>query len=475
MDDHKNFAYSTLAATASTAATTLTVATGEGALFPTAPFNATLWPANVQPLATNAEIVRVTAISGDVFTVTRAQEASTAVTAAIGAQIAATITRKTLTDIEGAFAGAKVYSDGLQAVNNTIAALQFNQEEWDTDGFHSQASSAVNTKLTVPVGKAGKYLLLGGTFGSGGADYVGFYKNGNTAVRGYQTARTDAAFYRSASAQVDLAEGDYVEFVVSTTNNINFGHASLPDAQSWMSITLIGAAPAIAPITTPDITLVSRSSNTILGVADKGKFIDCSAAFTQTFDAATTLGAGWWVDIRNATTDGSSVLVLDPNSSETIDGATTMHMWSGEVRRVICDGSGFVTIMLAQGLGLYAQRTTDLSSLSTSEAGSTEIVSLGAQTYDAVPILLEGFAQLDMASANNVILTLWDDTTEMCRWADERGGVSQGTPKLKITPSAGSHTYRLAVFGSTGTLIDAGTGSGGAATYPPAFLRATKI
>jgi hypothetical protein len=102
MDNHRNFCYSTVAVAPSPAnsGTSLTVQTGDGALFPTTPFNATVWPAGVSPRSTNAEIVRVTDVTGDVFTFTRAQESTSAINVAINYQIIAGITAKTLTDVE---------------------------------------------------------------------------------------------------------------------------------------------------------------------------------------------------------------------------------------------------------------------------------------------------------------------------------------------------------------------------------------
>lgn len=102
-DAHKNFAYSTVATAPSpdTTGTSLVVQTGEGGRFPTPPFNATVWPAGDQPLPANAEIVRVTAISVDTMTITRTQESTTARAIQVGDQIAATITAKTLQDVEG--------------------------------------------------------------------------------------------------------------------------------------------------------------------------------------------------------------------------------------------------------------------------------------------------------------------------------------------------------------------------------------
>jgi hypothetical protein len=103
-DAHANFPYSTIAVAPSpaTSGLSLTVASGEGVRFPVPPFNVSVWPANSNPLTSNAEIVRVTAIVSDVFTIVRIQEATSARTIVVGDQIAASITKKILTDIEAA-------------------------------------------------------------------------------------------------------------------------------------------------------------------------------------------------------------------------------------------------------------------------------------------------------------------------------------------------------------------------------------
>jgi hypothetical protein len=124
-DAHKNFAYSTVATAPSpaTTGTSLVVAAGTGALFPTAPFNATIWPTAVNPTSSNAEIVRVTAISTDTLTITRQQESTSARTVVVGDQIAATITNKVITDTEsfkwaGKVAGAMGNGDPGHLMNH---------------------------------------------------------------------------------------------------------------------------------------------------------------------------------------------------------------------------------------------------------------------------------------------------------------------------------------------------------------------
>lgn len=101
-DSHKNLAYSTVATAPSPASsgTSLVVASGHGTRFPTVPFNATVWPSGEIPTPANAEIVRVTNISTDTLTIDREEESTSARTILVGDQIAATITAKTLTDIE---------------------------------------------------------------------------------------------------------------------------------------------------------------------------------------------------------------------------------------------------------------------------------------------------------------------------------------------------------------------------------------
>ena len=93
MDALKNFAYSLVATAPSpaTSGTSLVVTAGQGSYFPATPFDATIWPSGVQPTNTNAEIVRVTNVSTDTFTITRAQYGTTAQSVAVGYQIAQTV------------------------------------------------------------------------------------------------------------------------------------------------------------------------------------------------------------------------------------------------------------------------------------------------------------------------------------------------------------------------------------------------
>lgn len=185
-DAHANFAYSTVATAPSpaTSGTSLVVAAGEGALFPATPFNATIWPAAAQPTSATAEIVRVTNRSTDTLTISRAQESTVARTVIVGDQIAATITAKTLTDVE-AFAwdtiqpvGTRVEVNPWQAdsANTNWSSLQGPVQLVQSGGLQPPAGSrestgAQNAEVTFkPVLATGtwKLHLLTATYNSAG-------------------------------------------------------------------------------------------------------------------------------------------------------------------------------------------------------------------------------------------------------------------------------------------------------------------
>ena len=130
---------------------------------------------------------------------------------------------------------------------------------------------------------------------------------------------------------------------------------TLPIANGGTGLTSAGAAGyyvksdgtnfLLSPLSTNfSIPVATRTSNTALGLADNGYYFDItSGTFTQTFVAAATLGAGWWVYIGNS---GTGNLTLDPNSSETIDGLTSFIMYPKEVRLLMCNGTSFKSVVI---------------------------------------------------------------------------------------------------------------------------------
>lgn len=144
-DDHKNLAYSTVATAPSPtgSGTSLVVAAGDGLIFPAVPFNATCWPAGQVPTHANAEIIRVTNIVTDTFTIVRGQEGLGSVSINVGFNIADTATVKTFTDLENL---------------HTITTQSGNYGALTTDSTIIADATSAGFTVTLPtaIGVAGK-------------------------------------------------------------------------------------------------------------------------------------------------------------------------------------------------------------------------------------------------------------------------------------------------------------------------------
>ena len=72
-------------------------------------------------------------------------------------------------------------------------------------------------------------------------------------------------------------------------------------------------------------------------LVDKGKQFRSTAAMTLTLTAAATLGDGWWMPVYAY----SGLLTIDPDGSETINGATTLLVPPTKSGVLYCNGTSF--------------------------------------------------------------------------------------------------------------------------------------
>lgn len=74
---------------------------------------------------------------------------------------------------------------------------------------------------------------------------------------------------------------------------------------------------------------------------DRGKLIDCNGVFTVTLLPVARAGVGFDLYIRN---QGTQLVTLDGNASETIDGVLTLKLWPGHEVSLACTGSEWKTV-----------------------------------------------------------------------------------------------------------------------------------
>lgn len=143
----------------------------------------------------------------------------------------------------------------------------------------------------------------------------------------------------------------------------------LCDGTNWHIIgaysPLIGSIPVLAK--TAAYTVVQ---------GDRGKLIDAtSGTWTLSLTAAATFGDNFWFAVRNS---GSGTITIDPNSTEQIDGATTITLAQNETAFVICNGTAFKTLGRpaaggsgldgARGLKIVRNATTSIADITADEA-----------------------------------------------------------------------------------------------------------
>tara|TARA_R100000951_G_scaffold24657_1_gene20917 strand:+ start:4241 stop:5767 length:1527 start_codon:yes stop_codon:yes gene_type:complete len=92
-------------------------------------------------------------------------------------------------------------------------------------------------------------------------------------------------------------------------------------------------------------TREAKTANYTAVAGDLGKILDFTTnSSTLTLTAAATLGAGWYIWVKNSSSNAAHIVTVDANGSETIDGVVTRPMYRMESKQIVCDGSNFITI-----------------------------------------------------------------------------------------------------------------------------------
>ena len=122
--------------------------------------------------------------------------------------------------------GCSLYRGSGQTIaDNTATILTFDNEYFDTDGFHD--NSVNNSRITIPAGLGGKYLITGLCYvdavSATGTRILRIFKNGTGGTRlvNNHGIPTNNAMYVQSQIVVSLVATDYVELQVLQTSGGN--------------------------------------------------------------------------------------------------------------------------------------------------------------------------------------------------------------------------------------------------------------
>jgi hypothetical protein len=133
------------------------------------------------------------------------------------------------------------------------------------------------------------------------------------------------------------------------------------------------------------LSFTAKTANYTALTTDRAKVINfTTAGVTLSLTAAATLADGWFCVVVNSASSG--VVTIDPNSTETIDGYTTIVLLPGQSCFVLCNGAAFRTVGRPRIAQVVTYQTGDVAT------GSTQL-----PTDNSIPQSGEGDQYMELA------------------------------------------------------------------------------
>lgn len=180
-------------------------------------------------------------------------------------------------------------------------------------------------------------------------------------------ARTSVIASSNGGSAVSFGAGEKDVFVTAPASALKWlsgitaaGHEVMTAADDTAQRAAMGARSLPRRVRT--INSASSSGDRTLTVDDIGGLIIFSGTsdFTVSLSAAATLANGWSIAFRSV---GKCVVTLDPNGSETIDGAATGKVLFKQSGEIICDGTELFTVGKQNRVLLDAQSFSGVSAV----------------------------------------------------------------------------------------------------------------
>lgn len=463
MDAHKNLAYTTVATAPSPAlsGTSLVVAAGTGTLFPAVPFNCVVWPAGVNPLTTNAEIIRVTTVSTDTFTIVRTQEGTSARAIGVGDQIANAITAKTLTDVEAMVSGttntiAKFTSS--TAVGNSLitdsgslvtAAGPLLVNSSSATALNVGPNGATNPTLTVVTDTASGATGLSVTNAASGSGVTLTALGGtneNILLRPKGTGKVSIEFATGSNQVYFQVKDTTTGHGIQLTPNLNAGGPEIKGLSGGnLSISDAGGSSIVFNNTAG--MLFKGNNGSTQAVMKTGKFsvgVGASQSPTYVLEIGPTSSAtaGLTVFVQDATAStGSTGVIFKGGAGQSTNNIFQIQDSSANVVFKADATDAYVTNRMMIGAGTIQTGVALTLSKGAGIGTLLRLMNTGSDVGDDVRI---GFTPASLTSAN-------------IRAAAPGGGLAEFGFE---TVSGGSAVERFRIYGST-----TGVGMGSSSMY----------
>jgi hypothetical protein len=138
------------------------------------------------------------------------------------------------------FVGCGLFRSGVGTIPNATATIiDWNSERFDTNGFHDNVTN--NTRITIPTGYAGRYLVtwqLGFNFNATGYREIELLINGSQFPQSYNLTTSTGYTTQSAALVYPFSVGDYIQLRATQTSG---GNLDISATQAFISAVYLGA------------------------------------------------------------------------------------------------------------------------------------------------------------------------------------------------------------------------------------------
>lgn len=362
-----NHATTTLASALASGATSLTVASGKGALFPSLTgseyFYATIEDADD---ASSYEVVKVTARSSDTFTITRAQDGTSAADWAVGDKVELRLPRIAITDLEAQLSG---YTDtAVAAISSPVSDTAYGSG-WNGVTTIAPSKNAVYDEMELRAPKANPTFT--GTVTADVLTATGNVTLGNAVgdtvtVSGTMTVAEESTHSKAITIS-NAVPGTTTNKLYNDGGTLYWNGVTLDTGGSSVTGTTgtIGVFTGAAAIGDSIITQDTSGATDIVAIAGALELDQVSAPGTTTdrlYNVGGTLtwngsalGSGWSAGGGNQLTAGSGYIYMGTSSYDhPLTG--TRQVAAGDTNISLVDSTTSSTYKTPS---VYVERTTN--------------------------------------------------------------------------------------------------------------------